>query len=182
MFLSADCIGAAHKQDRHNCSVLVTLKLFLSDVSTWCVLVKGKHVTPDSDVLWEPPQSNKQRLDQDLRDLIISQKDKASYEQILSMLKQKFNDLPVVMRRPINKRWLQRVIYAMKQRWQKKNYNVTGEMPCDFLLDHPGSGDQGQNRVLINSESVNNLGFTFIIGDDGIFRSVKKVMSQTGHI
>ncbi|XP_033628012.1 uncharacterized protein LOC117290626 isoform X1 [Asterias rubens] len=44
------CKGARHKQDRHNCSVLVTLKLYLSDLHTWKVTITGQHAPQEGTV------------------------------------------------------------------------------------------------------------------------------------
>ena len=164
LYFTAGCKGAAHKQDRHNCGVLVILKLFLSDVTTWNVQIKGQHVPIENSILWEPPQPSKQRIDQDLRDLIISYKDKASDEQILAMLEHKSQSLPVIMQKPMNKRWLKRIIYAMKCRWQKKNYNVTGEMPSGLLLDDELPSHPSQE--VMAPQDTEGTSLTFLVGDN----------------
>lgn len=46
-----------HKQDRHNCSLMVNMKLLLSDLSTWRVNITGTHVPCESGVVWSPSVS-----------------------------------------------------------------------------------------------------------------------------
>ncbi|XP_038071731.1 uncharacterized protein LOC119740479 isoform X1 [Patiria miniata] len=72
------CKGAQHKQDRHNCSVLVTLKLFLSDLQTWKVTITGQHVPPEGDVTWQSPgrANPKRQIDEELRDMIFTEADR----------------------------------------------------------------------------------------------------------
>ncbi|XP_072024079.1 uncharacterized protein [Amphiura filiformis] len=65
-----DCKGMAHKQDRHNCSVLVTLKLFISDLMTWKINVTGNHIPPEDNETWVPPRREKLRIDEDIRDVV----------------------------------------------------------------------------------------------------------------
>ena len=62
----------SHKQDRHNCSIHINMKIFLADLTKWRVHITGSHIPPESPVLWVPPPPDKQRLDEDLRDLMIS--------------------------------------------------------------------------------------------------------------
>ncbi|XP_019642782.1 PREDICTED: uncharacterized protein LOC109484042 isoform X1 [Branchiostoma belcheri] len=65
------CKGMAHKQDRHNCSLMITLKLFLSDLERWRVRVTGSHLPPDCTFPWVPPPKEKLKVDEDTRDLIV---------------------------------------------------------------------------------------------------------------
>ena len=58
------CKGARHKQDRHNCTLLINLKIFLSDLNTWRVHITGSHVPPDGAIKWQPQASAKQRIDE----------------------------------------------------------------------------------------------------------------------
>nr|KAI8735146.1 gephyrin-like [Biomphalaria glabrata] len=65
------CKGMMHKQDRHNCSLMINMKLFLSDMSTWRVNIIGSHVPAGSGVNWVPPvlyslQSSSGRMLDDL--------------------------------------------------------------------------------------------------------------------
>ncbi|XP_062617951.1 uncharacterized protein LOC134279561 isoform X1 [Saccostrea cucullata] len=46
------CRGMQHKQDRHNCKVMLIFKLFLSDLTKWRVQITGLHVPKDS--VWLP--------------------------------------------------------------------------------------------------------------------------------
>ncbi|XP_078590550.1 uncharacterized protein LOC144870391 isoform X1 [Branchiostoma floridae x Branchiostoma japonicum] len=65
------CKGMAHKQDRHNCSLMITLKLFLSDLEHWRVRVTGSHLPPECTFPWVPPPKEKLKVDEDTRDLIV---------------------------------------------------------------------------------------------------------------
>jgi len=60
-----------HKQDRHNCSVMINLKLFLSDLTKWRVHIKGSHVPPNSGP-WQPPAPMKERLGEEIRDELLN--------------------------------------------------------------------------------------------------------------
>lgn len=44
-----------HKQDRHNCKVMLIFKLYLSDLTKWRVQITGLHVPKGT--TWLPPQS-----------------------------------------------------------------------------------------------------------------------------
>ncbi|XP_066281590.1 uncharacterized protein [Branchiostoma lanceolatum] len=65
------CKGMAHKQDRHNCTLMITLKLFLSDLENWRVRVTGSHLPLDCPFPWVPPPKEKLKVDEDTRDLIV---------------------------------------------------------------------------------------------------------------
>ncbi len=67
---STGCKGAAHKQDRHNCSVLVTLKLFIRDLNTWKINITGSHIPPEDNITWVPPTRRQLRIDEDVRDIV----------------------------------------------------------------------------------------------------------------
>ncbi|XP_070569447.1 uncharacterized protein [Ptychodera flava] len=84
------CSGVVHKQDRHNCTLLVALKIFLGDLKTWRVKITGSHVPPDVSIAWQPPPKESFRLDQDVKDVILSCCDKQKYsssKDIFSVLK-----------------------------------------------------------------------------------------------
>ena len=79
-----------HKQDRHNCSLMLNWKLYLSDLEKWQIHITGSHIPVDSPVTWMLPRTHHQRLDEDTRDLILKYKDKkdtASIEQLLGAKK-----------------------------------------------------------------------------------------------
>ena len=84
------CLGMRHKQDRHNCSLMLNWKLYLSDLEKWQIHITGSHIPVDSPVTWMLPRTHHQRLDEDTRDLILKYKDKkdtASIEQLLGAKK-----------------------------------------------------------------------------------------------
>ena len=79
-----------HKQDRHNCSLMLNWKLYLSDLEKWQIHITGSHIPVDSPVTWMLPRTHHQRLDEDTRDLILKYKDKkdtASIGQLLGAKK-----------------------------------------------------------------------------------------------
>lgn len=59
----------AHKQDRHNCSVMVHMKLLLSDLTHWRIQVKGEHV--EDGKIWSLPNESR-RMNALKRDQIIA--------------------------------------------------------------------------------------------------------------
>ena len=89
------CPGSRHKQDRHNCSLMLNWKLYLSDLEKWQIHITGSHIPIDSDVIWTLPAPIYQRLDEDTRDLILKYKDKKDLASIEQMLIAK-NDAPSV--------------------------------------------------------------------------------------
>lgn len=52
-----------HKQDRHNCKVMLIFKLYLSDLTKWRVQITGLHVPKGS--VWHPPKSDEKSLNAD---------------------------------------------------------------------------------------------------------------------
>ncbi|XP_077864853.1 uncharacterized protein LOC144350647 [Saccoglossus kowalevskii] len=66
------CKGMAHKQDRHNCSVHVALKIFLGDLSNWKIKITGNHIPDDATFPWQPPPKHSLKLDENTRDVIMS--------------------------------------------------------------------------------------------------------------
>ena len=58
----------AHKQDRHNCNVMINMKMYLSDLNHWKIQVTGDHV--EEGILWTLPQEK--RINEVTRDRIIA--------------------------------------------------------------------------------------------------------------
>ena len=81
-----DCPGSRHKQDRHNCSLMLNWKLYLSDLEKWQIHITGSHIPANSKVVWTLPAPIYQRLDEDTRDLILKYKDKKDSSSIEQML------------------------------------------------------------------------------------------------
>lgn len=52
-----------HKQDRHNCKVMLIFKLYLSDLTKWRVQITGLHVPKGT--IWHPPKSDEKSLNAD---------------------------------------------------------------------------------------------------------------------
>lgn len=52
-----------HKQDRHNCKVMLIFKLYLSDLTKWRVQITGLHVPKGT--VWHPPNSDEKSLNAD---------------------------------------------------------------------------------------------------------------------
>ncbi|XP_072173446.1 gephyrin-like [Diadema setosum] len=117
---SEGCQGAAHKQDRHNCSVVVHLKLFLGDLDHWSVKINGHHVAPDSQVVWTPPPPDKVRHDVDMRDLIVSQREKG--ESLQDIHKRLMED-PLLARITPSKRRMTNLLYNSKHLKTKRICN-----------------------------------------------------------
>ena len=44
------CPGKAYKLDRHNCTLMVKMQIFLSDVDTWVVTFNGRHNDEENNV------------------------------------------------------------------------------------------------------------------------------------
>lgn len=59
------CPGMEHKQDRHNCKVMLIFKLYLSDLTKWRVQITGLHVPKGS--VWCPPKSEERSFNADTR-------------------------------------------------------------------------------------------------------------------
>lgn len=87
IFIFVGCSGKTHKQDRHNCSLMVNFKLFLDDLTIWRIHITGQHV-PD-DKKWEPPPPENQIIGEELKDEILSRKDTASSSEIQDLLLEK---------------------------------------------------------------------------------------------
>ena len=118
-----------HRQDRHNCSVQVNLKLFLSDLSHWRVQVCGAHVPDNTDVQWQSHPPEKQLLDEDQRDLIISLSSLATGAQVADILTTKAHDskgreLEVTRAVPKSKKQISSFVSSMRRRRREKNYSV----------------------------------------------------------
>lgn len=93
-----------HKQDRHNCSLMINMKLFLSDLTSWRVNITGAHVPPDSGVLWNPPvtsckQSNRSAKDHNCVIKIAKCKRRCSPKK--GVVKTENSDGPVVAAAPV---------------------------------------------------------------------------------
>lgn len=119
----------SHKQDRHNCSVLINLKLFLTDLSKWRVHITGAHIPADSLMMWVPPPADKQRLDEDLRDLMISCSNLGSPKEVTNLLAGKMHSQGTSTLRtaPPTKKQISGFVSSMKKRRMTKNYDVSGE-------------------------------------------------------
>ncbi|XP_046575610.1 uncharacterized protein LOC124283662 isoform X2 [Haliotis rubra] len=119
------CKGKTHKQDRHNCRLLVNLKMFLSDTAKWRVHISGSHVPLEYNILWEPPKQNQQRINEDTRDVILATvaTKKTSSSQIQEVLSKKpaAVDLPVVP----SKRKICRFVSSMKKRRKKEELQLS---------------------------------------------------------
>ncbi|XP_060575905.1 uncharacterized protein LOC132733302 [Ruditapes philippinarum] len=85
------CPGNRHKQDRHNCSLMINWKLYLSDLEKWRIQITGSHVPFDT--VWRLPYGEKERFDEDTRDLILEFAQKSTNDVEIKELiaqKQKF--------------------------------------------------------------------------------------------
>ncbi|ESO94330.1 hypothetical protein LOTGIDRAFT_232559 [Lottia gigantea] len=109
------CPGMSHKQDRHNCSFLLNLKIFLSDLTKWRIQITGSHVPDNSSLPWQPPSVSKQLMNQSTKDFIIS---KCSTQNVSStniqeaIMKEKSVLSPETV---LPKRKISRVMYRLKR-------------------------------------------------------------------
>lgn len=110
------CKGMAHKQDRHNCSVMVNMKLYLSNLNHWQIQVKGDHV--EDGVLWTLPPGR--RINEVTRDQIIStyssDKPEDPEEGIIKIMP--FDN---------ERKRYSRYMASMKRRRKMKTYNARNE-------------------------------------------------------
>lgn len=93
MYVLSGCPGNKHKQDRHNCSLMINWKLYLSDLDQWRIQITGSHVPIDAKVPWIIPHGANERLDEDMRDLILECSQKSAHDAEIKELitqKQKF--------------------------------------------------------------------------------------------
>lgn len=75
----------------------------------------------DSDVKWQPPQTDLQRIDEDTRDLIVAFSNKASSTEIASLLSSKQNIAGRAIH--IDKRRVGCIVTSMKRRRKEKDYH-----------------------------------------------------------
>lgn len=66
---------------------MINFKLFLDDLTVWRIHITGQHV-PDNRK-WEPPPPENQIIGEELKDEILSRKDKASSSEIQDILLEK---------------------------------------------------------------------------------------------
>ena len=111
-----------HKQDRHNCSLLLNLKLFLSNLSEWRIHISGNHLPPESSEQWQPPPPERQKMGEDAKDVICKYYDKESNSNIAELLvKQK--QLKGHDQNTSKKR-VSYFVSSMKKRRRERNYSV----------------------------------------------------------
>ncbi|XP_067680678.1 uncharacterized protein [Haliotis asinina] len=148
------CKGKTHKQDRHNCKLLVNLKMFLSDTAKWRVHISGSHVPLEYNILWEPPKQNQQRINEDTRDVILASvaTKKTSSSQIQEVLSKKPSsvDLPAVP----SKRKICRFVSSMKKRRKQRNYNCRDNSLDGFESVKNGGedGSDGEGAEDVDTE------------------------------
>ncbi|CAH1791459.1 unnamed protein product [Owenia fusiformis] len=113
------CPGMAHKQDRHNCSLMINLKLFLGDLTRWRIHITGHHLPPGLDIAWVPPEKSRERLDENVRDFVVaaSSEKSATSTDIFDKLTQATGNV-------FNKRKIQSFISSMLKRRKQRDYNV----------------------------------------------------------
>lgn len=124
----------SHKQDRHNCSLMVNLKLFVSDLMRWRVHITGCHVPVEANFTWLPPTSSLERISEDVRDVILSGSEKkASPSQIQQMVSKVIGpekSANTLITAP-SKRQIGRLVSSMKKRRKAKDYNFKGKAPVE---------------------------------------------------
>ena len=75
----------------------------------------------DSDVKWQPPENELQRVDEDTRDLIVAYSSKVTSTEIASMLSTKQNNAGRIVR--MDKRRVGCILTSMKRRRKERDYD-----------------------------------------------------------
>ncbi|XP_030854966.1 uncharacterized protein LOC115929592 isoform X1 [Strongylocentrotus purpuratus] len=130
------CPGVSHKQDRHNCSVLVNLKLYLGDLDHWVVTITGQHVDPKDAVIWTPPPKDKLRHGVDVTDLIVSHCQKGDS---LDEIHQKLMEDPELKGIAPTKRRLTHLLYNSRHLKTKRRSHVQEEEEEEEIDDEAES-------------------------------------------
>ncbi|XP_045171430.2 uncharacterized protein LOC123533700 isoform X2 [Mercenaria mercenaria] len=136
------CTGNRHKQDRHNCSLMINWKLYLSDLDKWRIQITGSHVPISMD--WILPYGEKERFDEDTRDLIIECSQKAADDIEIKELiaqKQKFASPRAIPSCQRIKRFRKNRIY--KEMTRDQNVRDTLE-----VKEHPVSNEIETTREI----------------------------------
>ena len=89
-----------HKQDRHNCNILVTLKLYIGDLANWRINITGSHIPPEDNVEWRPPRREQLRIDEDMRDVVIMETQKESATNVEQVYQRLLQDSTMDSRTP----------------------------------------------------------------------------------
>ncbi|XP_041467853.1 uncharacterized protein LOC121418192 isoform X1 [Lytechinus variegatus] len=126
------CSGVSHKQDRHNCSVLVNLKLFLGDLDSWVVTITGQHVDPKDSVVWTPPPKDKLRHGVDVTDLIVSHCQKGD---TLEEIHRKLMEDPELKGIAPTKRRLTHLLYNSRHLKTKRRSQVQQDEEMDDVSE-----------------------------------------------
>ncbi len=112
-----------HKQDRHNCSFLLNLKIFLSNLAQWRIHVSGRHLPENSAVPWEPPPPERQKMGEDAKDMILKYYGKESNSNIAELL---VNENQLKGCGPnASKARVSCFVSSMKRRRREKSYNCS---------------------------------------------------------
>ncbi|XP_064621248.1 uncharacterized protein LOC135484079 isoform X1 [Lineus longissimus] len=139
------CKGKAHRQDRHNCSVVINLKIFLSDLTQWRVHISGNHVPIDSKILWQPPLAETQRIDEDLKDVILAklhQSDAAS-EVHSHIEKKRGTSLPTPSKRKVSY-----FMSHLKKRRSERSYEFSADDLKKALEKESGDDREEQSDTV----------------------------------
>ncbi|XP_013398821.1 uncharacterized protein LOC106165239 isoform X1 [Lingula anatina] len=116
------CSGPRHKQDRHNCSLLLNLKIYLSNLSMWVIRISGRHV--DDKVEWIPPPTSGGHYDEDIRDVLMTFSDQVSSpSQVHKILVQKKGhaDIP-------SKHKVECFVTSLRRRRRAKDYDYASKI------------------------------------------------------
>ncbi|CAC5394140.1 unnamed protein product [Mytilus coruscus] len=139
------CKGMAHKQDRHNCSVMVNMKLYLSNLNHWQIQVKGDHV--EDGMLWTLPPGR--RINEVTRDQIIStyssDKPEDPEEGIIKIMP--FDN---------ERKRYSRYMASMKRRRKMKTYNARNECrEIESLEQDQPHSDSIETSAICDNTDVN---------------------------
>ena len=152
-----------HKQDRHNCSLLLNLKLFLSNLSEWRINISGNHLPINSSITWHPPPPERQKLGEDVKDVICKYYGKESNSNIAELLV-KQNQLKGHDQNT-SKRRVSYFVSSMKKRRRERSYNImeTNESALNSYKEVDqgraleSSTDMGQLRQLSDQQIIDVL-------------------------
>ena len=140
-----------HKQDRHNCSVLLNLKLFLANLSEWRIHISGSHLPIDSPTIWQPPAPEMQKMGEDVKDVIFKYYGKESISNIAELLI-KQNQLKGHDQNTSKKR-VSYFVSSMKKRRRERDYAIVES--CNE--NESKATDQIQHELVANSNHWSQL-------------------------
>lgn len=153
---------------------MINWKLYLSDLDRWRIQITGSHVPLDVD--WHVPYGDRERFDEDTRDLILKCSQKTTDDvEIMELIaqKQKFASLRSVPSCQRIKRFRKNRFYKEKARDQ--NVRITlGLKEQNHEKDHNKAGGNFEENS--GDESLRNMNFDItsgVVEDQSSFTDVR---------